>query len=65
MNCVLVIVRLCQHIANLEFGMQFPDSESVQRNLEIVQIPRLRGTYIPEHTVITHLDIYNQLSIQA
>jgi len=26
-------------------GVQFPDSENVQCNLEIGQIPRLRGTY--------------------
>ena len=26
--------------------MQFWDSENAQRTLEIVQIPRLRGTYI-------------------
>ena len=31
---------------NLKIGKQFPDSESVQRNLEIAQIPRLCGTYI-------------------
>ena len=30
---------------NLEIGTQFRDSENEQRNLEIVQIPRLRGTY--------------------
>ena len=31
---------------NLENGTQSQDSENAQRNLEIVQIPRLRGTYI-------------------
>jgi len=25
--------------------MQFPDSENAQGNIEIVQIPRLRGTH--------------------
>ena len=29
---------------NLKIGTQFQDSENVQRNLEIAQIPRLRGT---------------------
>jgi len=33
-------------VCNLEIGTQFRDSENVQRNLEIAQIPRLRGTYI-------------------
>jgi len=32
-------------LCNLEIGMQFLDSENVQCNLEIAQIPRLRGTY--------------------
>ena len=31
---------------NLKIGMQFQDSENEQRNLEIVQIPRLRGIYV-------------------
>ena len=31
---------------DLEIGTQSQDSENVQRNLEIAQIPRLRGTYI-------------------
>jgi len=31
---------------NLKIGIQFPDSENVQHNLEIAQIPRLRGTHI-------------------
>ena len=36
---------------NLEIGTQSQDSEKVQRNLEIAQIPRLRGTYnlVKEH----------------
>ena len=32
---------------NLEIGTQFPDFENALRNLEIAQIPRLHGTYIP------------------
>ena len=32
-------------LRNLGIGTQFRDSENAQRNLEIVQIPRLRGTY--------------------
>jgi len=31
---------------NLKIGKQFPDSENVQRHLEIAQIPGLCGTYI-------------------
>ena len=30
---------------NLEIGAQFPDSKNAQRNLEIAQIPKLRGTF--------------------
>ena len=30
---------------NLEIGTQLPDSKNVQHNLEIAQIPKLRGTY--------------------
>jgi len=30
---------------NLENGTQFLDSENMQRNLEIAQIPKLHGTY--------------------
>ena len=53
-NCA--ISRLCTGAArsrdcalvprNLETGTQFRDSENAQRNLEITQIPRLRGTYM-------------------
>ena len=32
-------------LRNLEIGAQFSDSKNAQRNLEIAQIPRLRGTY--------------------
>jgi len=32
-------------VHNLEIGAQFPDSKNAQRNLEIAQIPKLRGTY--------------------
>ena len=32
-------------LRNLEIGTQFQDSENAQRNLEIAQIPKLRGTY--------------------
>ena len=32
-------------VRNLEISTQFRDSKNVQRNLEIAQIPRLRGTY--------------------
>ena len=32
-------------LRNLEIGMQSQDSENAQRNLEIAQILRLRGTY--------------------
>jgi len=32
-------------LCNLEIGTQFLDSENVQRNLKIAQIPKLRGTY--------------------
>ena len=37
------ILRLC----NLKIGMQFWDSENAQRNLQLVQIPKLRRTYTP------------------
>ena len=33
-------------LCNLEIGTQFRDSENAQHNLEIAQIPKLRGTYI-------------------
>jgi len=33
-------------VHNLEIGTQFPDSENAQRNLEIVQIPRLHRIFI-------------------
>jgi len=32
-------------VRKLEIGAQFPDSKNVQRNIEIAQIPKLRGTY--------------------
>ena len=32
-------------VRNLEIGTQSRDSENAQHNLEIAQIPRLRGTY--------------------
>ena len=42
-------------VRNLKIGTQFRDSENVQRNLEIVQIPKLRGTYtcftLVQHTM--------------
>ena len=48
------ILRLCTGAAqsqdclnlvrNLKIGKQFPDSKNALRNLEIAQIPRLRGT---------------------
>jgi len=38
-------------VRNLEIGAQFPDSKNAQRNLEIAQIPKLRGTYI--HSFVT------------
>ena len=48
---VCAISRLHKHIAqsqdclhNLEIGTQFRDSENALRNLEIAQIPKLRGT---------------------
>jgi len=51
-NCARTISRLRKRIAqsedwlrNLEVGRQLRDSENAQRNLEIAQIPRLRGTY--------------------
>ena len=37
--------KLRKRNLKIEIGMQFRDSENVQRNLEIAQIPRLRGTY--------------------
>ena len=43
---------------NLEIGMQFPDSENAQRNLEIVQIPILRGTYINVYIILVPLSIH-------
>ena len=36
-------------LRNLEIGTQFQESENAQRNLEIAQIPKLRGTYIHIH----------------
>ena len=33
-------------LCNLEIGTQSQDSENAQRNLEMAQILRLRGTYI-------------------
>jgi len=44
---VLTLLAHCVrklHSRNLEIGTQFWDSENAQRNLEIAQIPRLRGT---------------------
>ena len=32
-------------VRNLKIGTQFRDSENALRNLEIAQIPKLRGTY--------------------
>ena len=32
-------------LCNLEIGAQFPNSKNVQCNLEIVQFPRLCGTF--------------------
>ena len=56
-NCARAISRLRKRIVqsrdcanvlrNLEIGAQFPDSKNAQRNLEIAQIPKLHGTYIP------------------
>ena len=49
---VCAISRLHKRIAqsqdclrNLEIGTQFQDSKNALRNLEIAQIPKLRGTY--------------------
>ena len=39
MYCAIPRLRKC-------IGTQFQDSENAQRNLEIVQIPRLHGTYM-------------------
>jgi len=50
-NCAgnrIVRSRDCAPVPrDLEIGTQFPDSENAQCNLEIAQIPRLHGTYIP------------------
>ena len=52
------ILRLCKPFAgsqdwpcNFKIGTQFPDSENVQRNLKIAQIPRLHRTHIL-HTLV-------------
>jgi len=37
-------------VCNLEIGVQFPDSKNAQHNLEIVQIPKLHGTYTVYHS---------------
>ena len=39
------------NLSNLEIGMQSQDSENVQHNLEIAQIPRLHGTYTWQYQV--------------
>ena len=51
-NCTCAILRLHKRLIqsqdwlrNLEIGSQFLDSQNAQCNLEIAQIPRLRGTY--------------------
>ena len=38
-------------VHNLEIGTQFRDSKNAQRNLEIAQIPKLRGTHTSILTV--------------
>ena len=46
-----------QVLCNLEIGTQFQDSENAQPNLEIAQIPKLRGTYrrlIAHYLCIVH-----------
>ena len=47
-NCACAIskciLQSLDWLCNLEIGMQFPDSENAQCNLEIARIPGLRGT---------------------
>jgi len=43
MQQILCDLEIAHH---LEIGTQFPDSENAQRNLEMVQNPRLRGTKV-------------------
>ena len=49
-ECALMLHNL--KIANVEHDLkistQFPECENAQRNLEIVQIPRLHGIYTRE-----------------
>ena len=40
------ILRIHNLLRNLEIGAQFVDLEFAQRNLEIAQIPKMRGTYM-------------------
>ena len=49
--CAISRLRKCiaqsqDCLRNLEIGTQFRDSENALRNLEIAQIPKLRGTFI-------------------
>ena len=37
--------------------MQLPDSENVQRNLKIVQIPRLRRIYINAYIILVPVSV--------
>ena len=39
-------------VCNLEIGTQSQDSENAQRNLEIAQILRLRGTQLSTQVVV-------------
>jgi len=45
-------------VYDLEIGIQFPDSENAQRSLEIVQIPRLRGTYINVYIILVPVSVH-------
>ena len=41
-------------LRNLEIGTQFVDLEFAQRNLEIVQIPKMHGRYTQSVSITVH-----------
>ena len=63
-DCINILHRSKIAQMYLEIGTQFQDSENAQRNLEIAQIPRLRGTYIILHETFSFM-MSQQSSLQT